>query len=206
MKLLEWVIEKHLWKHLEDASFLSIAVSKYHWGFRKAKLTNDQLFHLSQTVLKSFNRGKQVITSFLGVEKAFDNVWHNRLRYETLQLGLGKTHKSILLWETFFWTFGGGSHKNISQILAIIDFFKQRNYLKNLVSNEEYYRQHNFKPNKSFKLGPIWCCQLHSCLPIGTIHINYRTTRLGLGPVLHVIYISECTHFKLIIDFRLECF
>ena len=102
MKLLEWVIEKHLWKHLEDASFLSIAVSKYHWGFRKAKLTNDQLFHLSQTVLESFNRGKQVITSFLGVEKAFDNVWHNRLRYETLQLGLGKTHKLILLWETFF--------------------------------------------------------------------------------------------------------
>ena len=51
---------------------------------------------------------------------------------------------------------GGGLHKNVSQILVIIDFFKQRNYRKNLVSKEEYYRQHNIKPNKSFNLGQIW--------------------------------------------------
>ena len=41
---------------------------------------------------------------------------------------LGKTHKSILLRETFFCTFrgggGGGLHKNVSQILAVIDFFQ----------------------------------------------------------------------------------
>ena len=63
-----------------------------------------------------------------------------------------------------FCTFGGGGglRKNVSQILAIIDFFKQRNYQKNLVSNEEYYRQHNFKPNKLFKLEQIWRRQLHS--------------------------------------------
>ena len=29
---------------------------------------------------------------------------------------------------------GEGLHKNVSQILAIINFFKQRNYRKNLVS------------------------------------------------------------------------
>ena len=46
--------------------------------------------------------------------------------------------------------------KNVSQILAIIDFFKQRNYWESLDSKEEYYRQHNFKPNKSFKLEQIW--------------------------------------------------
>ena len=51
-----------------------------------------------------------------------------------------------------FCTFGGGLYKNVSQILEIIEFFKQRKYRKNLVSKEEYYRQHNFKPNKSFKL------------------------------------------------------
>ena len=75
-------------------------------------------------------------------------------------------------------------------------FFKQRNYRKNFVRKEEFYRQHNFKPNKSFKLEQIWRRQLHSWLPIGTI----RITRLGLGPILRVIYISERTHFKLIID------
>ena len=82
-----------------------------------------------------------------------------------LRTASGKTHKSILLRETFFCTFGGGGgglHKNVSQILAMIDVFKQRNYQKNLVSEEEYYRQHNFKPNKSFKLGQIWRRQPHS--------------------------------------------
>ena len=83
-----------------------------------------------------------------------------------LRIALGKTYKSILLRETFFCTFGGegggGLHKNVFQILAIINFFKQRNYGKNLVSKEEYYRQHNFKPNKSFKLGQIWHRQPHS--------------------------------------------
>ena len=40
----------------------------------------------------------------------------------------------------FFFGGGGWLHKNVSQILAIIDFFKQRNYWKNLVRKEEYYR------------------------------------------------------------------
>ena len=56
---------------------------------------------------------------------------------------------------------GGGLRKNVSQILAIIDFFKQINYRKNLVSKEEYYRQDNFKPNKLFKLEQIWRRQLY---------------------------------------------
>ena len=76
MKLFERVIEKHLQKHLEDTGFLS----KYQLGFRKAKSTNDHLFRLSQTVMESFNRGEQA--SFIDVEKAFDNVWHNGLRFK----------------------------------------------------------------------------------------------------------------------------
>ena len=91
-----------------------------------------------------------------------------------LRIALWKTHKSILLRETFFARLGGGGglHKNVSQILAIIDFFKQRNYRKNLVSKEGYYRQHNFKPSKSFKLRQVWRRQPHSLLPIGTIRMN----------------------------------
>ena len=84
MKLFERVIEKHLRKHLEDTGFLS----KYQSGFRKAKSTNDYLFRLSQTVMESFNRGQQVTASFPDVEKAFDNVWHNGLRYKIFQLEL----------------------------------------------------------------------------------------------------------------------
>ena len=38
--------------------------------------------------MESFNRGEHVVAAFLDVEKAFDNVWHNGLRYEIFQLGL----------------------------------------------------------------------------------------------------------------------
>ena len=84
MKLFERVIEKHLRKHLEDNGFFS----KYQSGFRKSKSTNDHLFRLSQTIVESFNRGEHVIAGFLDVEKVFNNVWHNRLRYKIYQLDL----------------------------------------------------------------------------------------------------------------------
>ena len=84
MKLFERVIEKRLRKHLEDNGFFS----KYQSGFRKSKSTNDHLLRLSQTIMESFNRGEHVIAVFLNVEKAFDNVWHNGLRYKIYQLGL----------------------------------------------------------------------------------------------------------------------
>ena len=84
MKLFERVIEKRLRKHLEDNGFFS----KYQSGFRKSKSTNDHLFRLSQTIMESFNRGEHVIVAFLDVEKAFDNVWHNGLRYKIYQLDL----------------------------------------------------------------------------------------------------------------------
>ena len=38
--------------------------------------------------MESFNRGEHVIAAFLDVEKTFDNVWHNGLRYKIYQLDL----------------------------------------------------------------------------------------------------------------------
>ena len=38
--------------------------------------------------MESFNPGEHVIAAFLAGEKAFDNVWHNRLRYKIYQLDL----------------------------------------------------------------------------------------------------------------------
>ena len=84
MKLFERVIEKRLRKHLEDNGFFS----KYQSGCRKSKTTNDHLFCLSQTIMESFNWGEHVIAAFLDVEKAFDSVWHNGLRYKIYKLGL----------------------------------------------------------------------------------------------------------------------
>ena len=84
MKLFEWVIEQRLRSYLEDIGF----INKYQSGFRQNTSTDDHLFRLSQSVMESFNRGKHVVAAFFDGEKAFDNVWHNGLRYKIFMLDL----------------------------------------------------------------------------------------------------------------------
>ena len=84
MKLFERVIEQLLRSHLEHIGF----INKHQSGFRRAKSTDDHLFRLSQSIMESFNKGEHVVAAFLDVEKAFDNVWHNGLRYKIFQLDL----------------------------------------------------------------------------------------------------------------------
>ena len=84
MKLFERVIEQELRSHLEQIGF----INKHQSGFRKAKSTDDQLFRLSQSIMESFNRREHVVAAFLDVEKAFDYVWHNGLRFKIFQLDL----------------------------------------------------------------------------------------------------------------------
>ena len=84
MKLFERFIEQRLRSHLEHIGF----INKHQSGFRRAKSTDDHLFRLSQSIMESFNRGEHVVAAFLDVEKAFDNVWHNGLRFKISQLDL----------------------------------------------------------------------------------------------------------------------
>ena len=82
MKLFEQVIEQRLRSYIEDIGF----INKYQSGFRQNKSTDDHLFRFSQSVMESFNRREHVVAAFLDVEKAFDNVWHNGLRYKIFML------------------------------------------------------------------------------------------------------------------------
>ena len=84
MKLFQRVIEQSLRSHLEQIGF----INKHQSGFRKAKFTDDHLFRLSQSIKEIFNRREHVVAVFLDVEKAFDNVWHNGLRYKIFMLDL----------------------------------------------------------------------------------------------------------------------
>ena len=84
MKLFKRGIEQRLCSYLESISL----VNKYQSGFRQNKSTDDHLFRLSQSVVESFNMGEHVVAAFLDIKKAFDNVWHNGLRYEIFMLDL----------------------------------------------------------------------------------------------------------------------
>ena len=65
MKLFERVIEQRLRSHLEQIRF----INKHQSCFRRAKSTDDHLFKLSQSIMKSFNRLEHVIATFLTSEK-----------------------------------------------------------------------------------------------------------------------------------------
>ena len=84
MKLFERVIEQRLPSHLEQIGF----INKHLSGFRRTKSTNDHLYRLFQSIMESFNRGEHVVATFLDVEKAFDSIWHNGLRYKMFLLDL----------------------------------------------------------------------------------------------------------------------
>ena len=55
-------------------------------GFRKHHSTNDKLFELTQAVCQARRLSRRVGATFLDIEKAFDRVWHNGLRYELLPM------------------------------------------------------------------------------------------------------------------------
>ena len=84
MKIFERVIEQRLRSHPEHIGF----INKHQSGFRKAKSTDNHLFRLSQSNMESFNGGEHVVAAFLDVEKAFDSVWHNGLRFKIFQSDL----------------------------------------------------------------------------------------------------------------------
>ena len=74
-------------KYVFENTLKTSFVSRYQSGFRKSKSTNDHLFRLPQKIMESFQY-EHVIAAFLDVEKAFDNVSHNGLRYTIYQIDL----------------------------------------------------------------------------------------------------------------------
>ena len=77
MKPFDLVIEQRPRTYPDDIGF----INKYQSGFKQNKSTEDHLFSFSESVMESFNRREHVVAAVLDVEKAFNNVWHNGLRY-----------------------------------------------------------------------------------------------------------------------------
>ena len=73
VQLFERVIEQRLRSDLKQIGL----INKHQSGYRGAKSTDDYLFRLSQSAMESFNREEHAVATFLDIEKAFDNVWHN---------------------------------------------------------------------------------------------------------------------------------
>ena len=85
-KVLESIVTTRLYSWAESTKLLPPEQS----GFRKKRSVNDRLFQLTQIVVQQFarRRTQHVGVIFLDIEKAFDRVWHNGLRYKLLNLNL----------------------------------------------------------------------------------------------------------------------
>ena len=84
MKLFERVIEQRLRSHLEHIG-LSISINQ---ASEKLSLLMTITSGYPNPSWRASTGGEHVVAAFLDLEKAFDNVWHNGLRFKIFQLDL----------------------------------------------------------------------------------------------------------------------
>lgn len=75
-KLAEKLIRTRLGKFLEDNDL----IIKQQSGFRNLRQTKDNLLHIIQKTIESFNRKKKVCAVFFDIASAFDKVWHTYIQ------------------------------------------------------------------------------------------------------------------------------
>ena len=83
-KLFEKLIADRLQRFLKNNNIIISCQS----GFRQNRQTRDNIFHLTQKTLESFNRKKKVCTIFFDIAAAFDKVWHNGLIQKLINIRL----------------------------------------------------------------------------------------------------------------------
>ena len=94
-KLFERIVTSRLSSYLESEKLLSPSQS----GFRKGRMTTEQLFRLSEDA-HSFIKKKGITAAlFLDAEAAFDQAWHDAIRYKLDKLNL--PHRFIRLLSSF---------------------------------------------------------------------------------------------------------
>ena len=96
-KVFERIIASRLSTFLEKANYFD----ENQAGFRRNRSTLDQLFKLSQSVSTALKKHKKAVGVFLGVEKAFDAVWLEGLKYKLGTAEIGLPTKMIRLLSSF---------------------------------------------------------------------------------------------------------
>ena len=83
-KLYERIIASRLSSHLEKHNLLSSSQS----GFRKGRMTTEQLFRLTEDSMSAIKTKGITAALFLDAEAAFDQAWHDAIRYKLHMLNL----------------------------------------------------------------------------------------------------------------------
>ena len=76
-KIIERLVTNRLSWYLEKNDL----INPFQNGFRKNKNTQEQLFHLQNSIRNALNNKSAVITIFLDIEKAYDMIWKDGLLF-----------------------------------------------------------------------------------------------------------------------------
>ena len=96
-KIFERIVASRLSAFLEKVDYFD----ENQAGFRKKRSTVDQLFKLSQSVITALKKHKKAVGVFLDVEKAFDAVWLEGLKYKLGRPEIGIPTKMIRILSSF---------------------------------------------------------------------------------------------------------
>ena len=96
-KIFERIVASRLSAFLEKVDYFD----ENQAGFRKKRSTVDQLFKLSQSVSTALKKHKKAVGVFLDVEKSFDAVWLEGLKYKLGRPEIGIPTKMIRLLSSF---------------------------------------------------------------------------------------------------------
>ena len=95
-KLFERLLAGRLSLHLEERGLFN----KNHSGFRKGKMTSDQLLRLVEESHLGFKKRQATASLFLDAEAAFDKCWHDGVRYKLKEL-LHLPNRTIRILSSF---------------------------------------------------------------------------------------------------------
>ena len=84
------LLEKAVADDLSKGADANKKFNKQKNGFRKNRGTNDDLLKLFETVKLDFCKGHPTTGIFLGVDKAFDQVWFDGLLFKLTSMGLNR--------------------------------------------------------------------------------------------------------------------
>lgn len=73
------IFEKVLMERLFDIDDFCTAIPNHQFGFRKEHGTDQQLFRVTQFILKAFDARKYCSAVYIDISEAFDRVWHDGL-------------------------------------------------------------------------------------------------------------------------------
>jgi hypothetical protein len=96
-KLFERVVTTRLHAHLTEIKFFN----NYQRAYRRGMDAGEHIFRLSDSLALAKLRGFKTAVASLDVEKAFDSIWHDGLRFKLASPAIGLPVKLIRLLSSF---------------------------------------------------------------------------------------------------------